>query len=276
MDAAASVSFIEDRGSDLEKARLRWILYGESPDPAVVGPFLDLQNTDGGFPFRMEPGLPSALNHTHGALLRMDELGMLGSPSAKRAFEFTCNRQKDDGGWDENPRLTDCETPPWGTPGDTRARVYLTSQSAFWLAAGGYKGHPAFQKALDYLASHQEKSGRFQGFLHTTWIASSAFLMAGDPNLKVVEKGLEALLAVPLSEWVDSQISWALGCLGRAGLPRSHPFAEKILPTLVDRRAEDGAWASEDGEAQRVGATLEALKALKHYGMLSGVGMGLS
>lgn len=271
MDFKAAVSFIEERGTDLEKARLRWILHGVQPDPDIVGPFLELQNADGGFPFRMEPGHPSALNHTHGALLRMDELGMLGSSPAQRALEYIINDQKDDGGWDENPRLAEFDTPPWGTPGDLRARVYLSSQSAFWLGAGGYRDHPAFQKALDYLIPHQEDSGRFRGFLHTTWIASSVYLMAGDPYLEQMRASLDALMAVPVSEWVDSQISWALGCLGKAGLSKTHPFVERCLGALIRRFGAGGSWASEDGESQKVGAALEAVKALKHYGMLSGV-----
>ncbi len=78
-------------------------------------------------------------------------------------------------------------------------------------------------------------------------------------------------MAVPISEWVDSQISWALGCLGKAGLSKTHLFVERGLDVLVRRFEAGKSWASEDGESQRVGAALEALKALKHYGMLSGV-----
>jgi hypothetical protein len=270
MDAAEATSFIEGKGTELEKARLKWVLYGEKPDPAVVRPFLELQNADGGFPFRLESGLPSALNHTQGALLRMDELGMLGSSPAKGAFTYILNTQEDDGGWDENARLAEYSTPPWGAPGERQARVYLSSQSAFWLGAGVYRDHPAFQKALDYLISHQEESGRFLGFLHSTWIASSVFLMAGDQHLEVADKGLEALMAVPLSEWVDSQIAWALGCLGKAGLSKTHPFVKRCLDALVHRFQGGGEWASEEGEPQRVGATIQVLNALNHYDMLSG------
>jgi hypothetical protein len=37
---------------------------------------------------------------------------------------------------------------------------------------------------------------------------------------------------------------------------------------FVDGRGADGSWASEDGEAYTVGATFQAVKALKHYNLL--------
>jgi prenyltransferase beta subunit len=179
MDIAESVSFIEENGTDLEKARTRYILYGAKPEPDVVQPFIELQNADGGFPFGLAQGNPSTLNNTQVALLRLDELGMLDSATADRAFEYILKTQRDDGGWDEDASIAGYSPPPWASPGAPEARVYLSSQSAFWLAVGGYRSQPGFHKALDFLREHQEESGRFQGFLHSTWIATSVFLMAG-------------------------------------------------------------------------------------------------
>jgi squalene cyclase len=265
MDVAESVSFIEENGTDLEKARARHILYGAKPEPDAVQPFTDLQNADGGFPFGLARGNPSTLNHTHAALLRLDELGMLDSATADRAFAYILQAQRDDGGWDEDASIAAYGPLPWASPGEFRARIYLSSQSAFWLAVGGYSGRPGFHRALDFLREHQEESGRFRGFLHSTWIATSVFVIAGDRYAEVARKGLEALMAEPLSDWVDSQISWALQCLGRAGLPKDNPFVEKGLAELARRQRADGRWTSEDGEARTVGAVIEALKVLKHY-----------
>jgi squalene cyclase len=268
MDVAKSISFIEENGTDLEKARLRYILYGAKPEPDVIQPFIKLQNANGGFPFGLVQGNPSALNNTLVALLRMDELGMLDSSTANRAFQYVLVAQKDDGGWDEEASIARYGSPPWASPGEPWARLYLSAQSAFWLAVGGYRGHSGFQRALDFLLKHQEESGRVQGFLHNTWIATSVFVMAGSRYTEVVKKGLEAMMTAPLSEWVDSQISWALECLGKAGLPKDVPFVEKGLAELVWRRRVDGSWASEDGEARSVGAVIGVLKVLKHYGVL--------
>jgi hypothetical protein len=45
---------------------------------------------------------------------------------------------------------------------------------------------------------------------------------------------------------------------------------EACLGELFCRQKPNGSWASEDGEAFALGATIQVLKVLKRYGMLSG------
>lgn len=269
MDIARSVSFIEEKGSDLEKAIMRHILYGTKPEPEVIKAFIESQNRDGGFPCRKVRGNLSAVNDTLNALFWLDEMGMLESSTAGKAIGFLLDTQRDDGGWDEEPATAQYDLPPWITPGNLGTRVYVSSYAAYWLALKGYKAQPAFQAVLQFLLRHRDETGKFHGFLHSTWIATSIFLMAGDPYAQVVTEGLQVLTSRPLAEWVDSQICWALNCLGRAGLAKDHSFVEACLAELLRRRGTEGQWASEDGEAQAVGATIEALKALKRYGLLT-------
>ncbi len=74
---------------------------------------------------------------------------------------------------------------------------------------------------------HQEKGGKFTGHLHTSWITTSVFLMAGERYARVAEQGLDYLFNIPLDKWADSQVSWALDCLGHAGLKKEHHFIMK-------------------------------------------------
>jgi squalene cyclase len=265
MAVTEALSFVEERGSSLEQARLRCILQEVEPEPDVIQPFIELQNDDGGFPFGRVQGNLSTVNRTLAALSWMDDLGMLVSPPASRALEYLLAVQRDDGGWDEDPAIAQYDLPPWISPGDLRTRLYLSSYAAYWLAVTGYASHPAFRKALEFLLKHQDETGKFYGFLHSTWIATSVFAMAGERYSTVVEQGLQALMDRPLAAWEASQIAWVLDCLGRAGLPRDHPFIEKCLAELRQRQRADGSWSSEDGEAFAVGATIAAVKALKHY-----------
>ena len=205
MDIGAYVSFVEENGTDLEKARFRRLFLGVAPEPAVVRTLTSLQNDDGGFPCRMTAGNPSSVNDTLRALNWLDELGMLESPEAGRAFRYLLSIQKGDGAWDETPAATRYGTPPWATPGELNARLYLTAQSAYWFAVRGHRAEAAFEEALGFLLQHREDTGRFPGFLHTTWIATSAFTMAGEEYSSVVDQGLQALRARPIAKWVDSQ-----------------------------------------------------------------------
>ena len=82
------------------------------------------------------------------------------------------------------------------------------------------------------------------------------------------EKGLCYLANRPKTEWVDSQLCWALDCLGRAGMTVQQPFVKASLEALIQRQGLNGAWASEDGEDYIVGATIEALKVLRFFGVI--------
>ncbi|MFZ0533296.1 MAG: prenyltransferase/squalene oxidase repeat-containing protein [Anaerolineales bacterium] len=270
MDIDQSISFIESKGSDLEKARLNCLLHGTTPLQEIIQGFIELQNEDGGFPFRMQKGNLSTINETTIALWWMEELELLASPTANQAFAYLLSTQQADGSWDEDPRIAQYELPPWMQLGDPKIRLYLSAYATYWLAVGGYINLPAFRKAIHFLIRSQDKSGRFYGYLHTTWIAVGAILMTGDRYATIVSLGIQALSDKPLTEWDDSQIAWALDCLSAGGLPKSDPFVEGCLVELLRRQNSDGSWASGDGEAHAVGATIQALKALKRYDMLSG------
>ena len=270
MDFNNSIIFIGDKGSSLEKARIDCILHGTSPQQDVTQGFIGLQNADGGFPFGMVKGNLSTINETTVALWWMEELGLLASSTASQAFAYLLAAQQRDGSWDEDPQVGHYDLPVWIQLGDLKTRLYLSAYATYWLALGGYKTLPAFRKAIHFLLRHQDQAGKFYGYLHNTWIAAGVFLMAGERYVKIANLGIQALSDKALNEWDDSQIAWALDCLSKAGLLKNHPFIEACLAELFCRQKSDGSWASKDGETFAVGATIQVLKVLKRYGLLTG------
>ena len=53
----------------------------------------------------------------------------------------------------------------------------------------GIQNLPAFRKAIHYLIRNQDKSGKFFGYLHTTWIATGVFLMMGERYATIAVQG---------------------------------------------------------------------------------------
>lgn len=274
MNIEKSISFINAKGSVIEKARLNCILHGTRPAPEIHQSLYKLQNADGGFPFEMQPGNLSTINETTVALWWLEELGLLNSPTGTQALDYLLRTQKTDGYWDEDPRLAQYELPPWIKLNDLGTRVYLSAYAAYWLAVGGMASTPAFRKALHFLIRSQDKTGKIFGYLHTTWIASAVFLLAGQRYASIASRGVTVLSDRAMSEWEDSQLAWALDCLSRGGLSKHVPFVKSSLQELSRRQKSNGSWASEDGETSAVGATIQALKVLKHYGLLTNSNKG--
>ena len=268
MELAKSVAFVEQHGSESERARLRWILKRTEPDPGSVAEFLREQNADGGFAFRTDPGGPSRVGDTLNALWKLEEIGALGSPGGVRALDFLASTQMPDGGWDEDPDIERHDPPPWRRPGQTATRMYLTASALYWVAIAGREPRSRSREACEFLASHQRETGYLPGFPHSTWIGAAALLLAGGEYREPAHRALEALSTKPLPDWVDSQISWALSCFAHAGLRSSDELVGRLIAELSDRQRPDGSWVSEDGRSHDVGATIEAVKVLAHYGVI--------
>ena len=280
-DLTASILFVDEHGSLLEKARLLRILMNEKPSKAVYEKLLSMQNTDGGFPSRPRAGSASSVDSTLTALWQLDELGMFETEPAQRALRFLVNMQRAYGGWDENPSLPAHDLPPWIRPGETATRMYLSTYAAYWLGLGGPDYRETFQKGVAFLAAWQGTtrrdaagqqgkdtlaSGQLPGYLHNNWLGASAFLMAGEEYEHNARLAIDFLKSGNLDTWEDSQIAWAIDCLVRAGLQARHPFIQAGLDTLRQRRAPDGSWASEDGPAFAAAATVGAIKVLTKLG----------
>ncbi len=269
MDAKKALRYVNERGSEIEKARAFRAISGGKAPVAVEGEISRLQNADGGFPLYQEKGGSSTLDSTLFVFGWLDQLGLIPSPLCARSCQFLLERQESDGGWDERSLPPPLELPPWSMPGDLKARLYLSAHALFWLEAAGLNERPIpLRRAISFILSHQEENGKFYGYLHTTWIGSSALLLAGTDFLAPARLGLDYLLKREPELWEASQMAWALSSFARAGLPGNHPLIEKLLRALMEKQRPDGSWASEDGDAYAAEATVSALWGFRLYGLI--------
>ncbi len=260
MNFSLAEKFIADHGDGLQRARLFTLLHDRPSDDRSVLGFLNLQNADGSFPAGRSSGRPGMVFSTLDALWWLDELGRLDSAAARSAFAWLIDHQESDGSWDERS-VQGVSCPPWIEPGDLATITYLTSYTAYWLGRCGLRNHTAFQRSLGYLQRHQRQSGCIEGPLHATWIAAAVFLLAGDRYTDIATRCLNCLATRPFAKYEDSQLAWALTCLGSVGMPRSQPFTTGALAELDRRQAPDGSWSSEDGPEYSIDATLGAMRA---------------
>jgi squalene cyclase len=262
MNKELAANYVLQHGDGLQRARLSTLLHGRADDDRSALSFLNLQNADGSFPAMRISGQRGTVNSTVDALWWLEELGRLDSSAARSACAWLIDRQEGNGSWDEVV-LPGISFPSWIEPGDSGTIAYLTAYSAYWLARCGLRNHTAFQRSLGFLQRQQQENGCIAGPLHATWLAAAVFLLAGAHYADIAGRCLACLLARPLKQWGDSQLAWALNCLGCAGLPDSHPFVSGSLGELTRRQAADGSWRSEDGPQFNVEATLGALRAFE-------------
>lgn len=264
MDVTKAVQFVYDHGDALQEARLKCIL-GESLTPwDLVGPFLDLQNPDGGFPLGRKQGNLSTVEDTLDALWWLEELFLLKSVVGQSACEYLTEKQTRAGCWDADASLMTAY-PEWIIPGDLGTQMYLTSYSAYWLNFMPEKDRNAIDRACKFLLEHQDPYGKFAGPRHATWLSASDLYMQGFAFHASADKAVFYLASIPMGQWEDSQLAWAISSLGNAGLSTDMPFIANGLKELQRRQASDGSWSSEDGPAYTVEATIGVIKALKFH-----------
>jgi hypothetical protein len=236
------------------------------PSQAVISELAGLQKVGGGFAPARSPEAPASVDASLTALWQLDELGLLGSSMAQQALAYLERVQRADGGWDEEPLPAPFSFPPWIEPGSIATRTYLSSYAAYWLGLAKSADAIVFRRALSYLLAIQEPDGRLPGYLHGCWLGAAAVWLGGERDTAM--RMLDYLHGRLADDWQASQLAWALDCLLRAGVSSQEPFCSQALEMLITRQQPDGSFASEDGDAFAVSATIQALKACQAAGWL--------
>jgi hypothetical protein len=249
---------VQQRGNATERARLDYILHGQ-PAPADVREQLERsQRNDGGWAPFWAPDY-SSLDATCYQLALADQLGIdRRALMIVDAVRFLAERQHLDGSWEEDPAEAEA-APLWARPGDDAARLYVTANCGFWVAATGLVPSAAHDAAT-YLSYHLKVDGSLPSFPHAHWLSTALWQMQGMTD--EVGKGLEYLRGI-LPNLSAGNLAWMVLALRQGGVPAGHGTIATALDRLVELREPDGHWPSDEGADNAVHVTIEAIKALR-------------
>jgi len=262
-----AVAYIHENGEELERARLAGLLGRSRPDPKVARSLLARQNEDGGFPYGLIQGRPSAITATAVALQWMQDLRLLPSSYVERAAAYLLTVQRPEGVWEESPAILRYDPPPLVRPGSALARSYGTALAAGWMARLVGSRHDAVVRAAAFLRGSRDSGWPADEPAHVTARVAAALLMAEGPSSAAGAAGVDLLRRLAPEAWTAERLTDALGAMSQAGLPPEDPFIAAGLRRLRSLQRPDGGWSSEYGTDRDVDLSLRALGVLLGYGV---------
>lgn len=272
IDTDAAIGFVVAKGDQVDRARLSYLRTGAAPADDILDRAENGQTRDGGWPAYGADGVAS-IDATCFRLAELDDLGGLGRPAARRALDWLTTRQRPDGTWEEDPKLADV-APPWATPGDPEARLYITANAAFWLTVAGHDARSAgplderpggayagvVVKAAEALRAEVQPDGTMPTFLVATWL-SAAVLYRQDMFYESVR--LQQRLIERMPDLSAADAAWLAAANRRVGVRDEDPLIINAMLRLRQLQRTDGGFPSDDGEAFDVHTTLMAIRACR-------------
>jgi hypothetical protein len=255
MNREKAIQFVRQNGDGTEQARLRYLMHGERPSPDTIQQLFNGQREDGGFaPFWARDY--SSVDATCYRLAQAEQLGLgIDDASVEKAVRFLEGRQGEDGRFAEDSSIVN-SAPPWATPGDLAAELYLTANAGFWLAF--FDSADSARQAASFLATHlDEEKHKLPSFAQAQWLACGlAWKLGREEFVDHLASHLYAQLPGTASE-----LAWMLMTLLSVDFPTDSGVIVAGSMRLAGLQTENGRFPSDEG--QDVHTTLEALRALE-------------
>jgi len=263
----AAIAYVQENGDELERARLAGLLGRSRAEPKVARSLLARQNEDGGFPYGLIHGRPSAITATATAMQWMHDLRLLPSSYVERATGYLLTVQRPDGAWEESPAVLRFDPPALVRPGVPLARTYCTALAASWMARLLGSRHDAVMRAAICLRASRDGGWPAEEPAHVTAQVAAALLMVDGPSSAATSAGLDALRRLSPEVWTADRLADSLNALYLAGLPADDLFVAAGLARLLALQRIDGGWSSDDGADRDVDLSLRATGVLLAYGV---------
>jgi Prenyltransferase and squalene oxidase repeat len=272
-DLDAAIGYVVAHGDFVERARLSWLRSGIAPPQDVLDKVELGQTREGGWP-ALWAGHVASIDATCFRLSELDDLGALQRPAARRALDWLAARQRPDGTWEEDASLADA-APSWAQPGDPEARLYLTTNVAFWLAVsslgpGGDERSGSDRslgpratlvvRAAEAFRAALRPDGTWPSFLATGWLGGALLFHLG---WFYEAAQIQVVLAERLATMSPADTAWLAATLRRVGVSGDDWVLQAARQRLSETQRSDGSWESDDGAAFNVHTTLAAIRALR-------------
>lgn len=272
VDLDAAIGFVVAHGDAVDRARLSWLRVGTPPATAILEDAEVGQAPDGGWP-AIWGGDVASVDATCFRLAELDDLGALGRPAARRALDWLATVQRPDGTWEEDESLSGW-APPWATPGDPEARLYLTANAGFWLTVAGHDARAAgpldhrvggvyagvVHGAAQAFAAAIRPDGTWPSFLAAGWLGAAVLHRQ---EMYYESARIQVVLADRVREMTPSDLTAMASAMRRVGLSANDSLLIAAHRRLAETQRSDGGWASDDGEAFNVHTTLAAIRAFR-------------
>jgi len=267
VDVDAAIGFVVAHGDQVDRARLSWLRSGTPPPLDLVTKVEMGQSPSGGWPAFWGGDVPS-VDATCFRLAELDDLGSLDRQPARDAVTWLTGRQRPDGMWQEDETLA-ATAPPWATPGDPEASLYLTANAGFWLAVAG-PGTPApspeatthaevVTRATQAFRAAMRPDGTWPSFLVVGWLGAALLFHTG---WFYEAAQIQTILAARIPEMSPADVAWLSASLRRVGISGDDFVMQAARRRLAQTQRSDGGWSSDDGDAFDVHTTLQAIRGM--------------
>jgi hypothetical protein len=273
-----AVDYVRVNGNIYEKLYLAYAL-GEVPDPELLHELTGLQNRDGGWPWQFQGGEPSGVGATARVLELLLKTGLeRGSETCSQAVSFLLSLQREDGGWAENPELSDLIPKDWIWVSTAGSMTHITGDVINALIEAGESSNPSTARAVAFLKKTQNEEGGWPSHLgsdytHGTDIAGmdvivKALLGAGEPkDSQVFKRAIEVV--------VREREDWKLPVCGasvlnlftKLGFGPDHEYVRELAETLIEKQRPDGGWNWVGDLPSNPAQTVYTVKQLKKCGV---------
>jgi hypothetical protein len=264
VDLDAAIGYVVAHGDAVDRARLAWLRTGQAPPSDLLEKAEVGQTSAGGWPAYWGAHV-SSVDATCFRLAELDDLGALHRPAARRALDWLSHSQRPDGMWEEDESLAGI-APPWAQPGDDEAKLYLTTNAAFWLVLGG--PHPGdddehaarITRAAEAFRESLRPDGSWPSFLVTGWLGCALLYHLG---WFYESAQIQVNLADRVPSMTAADTASMYAALKRIGLSAEDWLLGAARRRLSETQRSDGGWNSDDGDQFNVHTTLTAIRALR-------------